>query len=59
MWLSPMAAGIGAIIGPSLALFWLGGALVSYLVITPVGISVGWFDSLAQADVFRSNLESG
>ena len=59
MWLSPMAAGIGAIIGPSLALFWLGGALVSYLVITPVGISVGWFDSLAQADVFRSNLGIG
>ncbi len=59
MWLSPMAAGIGAIIGPSLALFWLFGAIAAYLVITPVGIHFQWFASLVEADVFRSNLGIG
>jgi putative OPT family oligopeptide transporter len=59
MWLSPMAAGIGAIIGPSLALFWLFGAVIAYLVITPIGIHFQWFATLLEADVFRSNLGIG
>ncbi|NCB03421.1 MAG: peptide transporter, partial [Spirochaetia bacterium] len=59
IWLSPMAAGIGAMIGPALALFWLGGALFSYLLLTPIGIKVGLFRDLATADLFRSNLGIG
>ena len=59
VWLSPMAAGIGAMIGPALALFWLGGALFAYLLLTPIGIVSGLFADLAAADVFRSNLGIG
>ncbi len=59
VWLSPMAAGIGAMIGPALALFWLGGALFAYLLLTPIGIATGFFDTLGSADIFRSNLGIG
>jgi putative OPT family oligopeptide transporter len=59
MWVSPMAAGIGAIIGPVLSLVWLGGALFAYLVLTPVGLATKLFSSMAHADVFRQNLGIG
>ncbi len=59
IWLSPMAAGIGAMIGPALALFWLGGAIFAYLMLTPIGIASGLFADLAAADLFRSNLGIG
>ena len=34
IWVSPMALGIGAIIGPVLALVWFLGAIIGYFIIT-------------------------
>ena len=59
IWVSPMALGIGAIIGPVLALVWLLGAIIGYFIITPAGLGLGLFQSMAEADVFRSNLGIG
>ncbi len=59
IWVSPMALGIGAIIGPVLALMWFGGAILGYFIITPIGIGSGLFSSMADADAFRSNLGLG
>jgi putative OPT family oligopeptide transporter len=59
VWISPMAMGIGAIIGPLLALVWIGGSVLGFYVLTPVGIASGLFPSMADADVFRTNLGIG
>ena len=59
IWISPMAAGIGAIIGPALSLFWLGGAIFGYLLLIPFGLDAGIFADMAAADVFRQNLGIG
>ncbi|MHC1692048.1 MAG: OPT/YSL family transporter [Sphaerochaetaceae bacterium] len=59
IWVSPMAAGIGAIIGPVLSLVWLGGAVLGYLLITPVGIATGFFGDMTAANLFRQNLGIG
>ncbi|MFA6841368.1 MAG: OPT/YSL family transporter [Sphaerochaetaceae bacterium] len=59
MWVSPMALGIGAIIGPALSLIWLGGAVFGYYLLTPVGLASGLFSDMAAADAFRSNLGIG
>ncbi len=59
IWLSPMAAGIGAIIGPSLSLFWLFGAIFAFLLLAPIGITTGLFADLAAAELFRQNLGIG
>lgn len=59
MWVSPMAAGIGAIIGPALSFVWLGGAVIGYLLLTPIGIARGFFADMAAADLFRQNLGIG
>ena len=59
IYVSPMALGIGAMIGKVFALLWLGGAILGFLVITPVGILSGWFSDLAAADLFRQNLGLG
>lgn len=59
IWVSPMALGIGAIIGPLLSLIWLGGAVFGYYLLTPIGISTGLFTDMAAADLFRSNLGIG
>lgn len=59
MWVSPMALGIGAIIGPLVALMWFGGMVFGYYILTPVGIATGFFaDALAATD-FRQNLGIG
>jgi len=59
MWVSPMAAGIGAIIGPALALVWALGMIVGYFLLTPIGLATGLFPDMAAADLFRSNLGIG
>jgi len=59
IWVSPMAAGIGAIIGPVLSLVWIGGAVLGYLLITPVGIATGLFQDMLGANLFRQNLGIG
>ena len=59
IYVSPMALAIGAMIGKLFALLWLGGAILGFLVITPVGILSGWFSDLGAADMFRQNLGLG
>ena len=59
VWVSPMALGIGAIIGPVLALMWFLGSVLGYFVLTPVGLASGFFSSMAEADSFRSSLGIG
>ena len=59
VWVSPMALGIGAIIGPVLALMWFLGSVLGYFVLTPVGLVSGFFSSMAEADSFRSSLGIG
>ena len=59
IWVSPMALGIGAIIGPVLSLTWFLGSIIGYFIITPLGLASGLFGTMAEADAFRSNLGIG
>lgn len=59
IWVSPMAMGIGAIIGPLFALLWFGGAVFGYYLLIPLGLKTGLFASMEAADIFRSNLGIG
>ena len=59
VYVSPMVIAIGAMIGKLFALLWLGGAILGHLILTPVGIGLGWLSDLAAADVFRQNLGLG
>ena len=59
VWVSPMALGIGAIIGPVLSLTWFLGCVIGYFVLTPLGLATGLFQSMAEADAVRSNLGIG
>ena len=59
LWVSPMALGIGAIIGPVLSLTWFLGCVIGYFVLTPVGLATGLFQTMAEADAVRSNLGIG
>lgn len=59
IWVSPMALAIGAIIGKTGSFMWLSGAVLGYLVITPIGISAGFFKDIAASDLFRQNLGIG
>lgn len=59
IWVSPMALGIGAIIGPVLALMWFLGTVIGYFILTPIGLASGFFASMADADSFRSSLGIG
>lgn len=56
---SPMALGIGAIIGPVLAGVWLVGMIVGHYLIVPIGIHAGFFADMAAATAFRTNLGIG
>ncbi len=59
MWLSPMAVGIGFIIGPLYTGIWFLGTILGYLLIIPIGTAAGWFHDMAAADLFRQNLGIG
>ncbi len=59
LYVSPMALSIGAIIGPALAAAWVIGMAAGYFILTPIGIKTGLFESMAQADSFRSSLGLG
>ncbi len=59
IYVSPMAFGIGAIIGPVLAFVWFLGTIIGFYLLTPIGIATGLFDSIATADIFRQNLGMG
>jgi putative OPT family oligopeptide transporter len=58
-WLSPMAAGIGYIIGPLYMGTWFLGAVLSYFLIIPVGVSAGIFPSVDAATAFKNSMGIG
>ncbi len=59
MWLSPMAVGIGYIVGPLYTGVWFLGAVVGFYLIIPFGIALGFFPDGGAADLFRQNLGIG
>lgn len=59
VWVSPMAVGIGYIIGPLYMGTWFLGAILSYFVIIPVGVAQGIFKDVAAATAFKDSLGIG
>lgn len=59
IWLSPMALGIGFIIGPLYMGTWAGGAIIAHWIMVPAGISAGWFADASTAAAFRNSLGIG
>ncbi len=59
IWISPMALAIGAMVGRLPAILWLGGAVLGYLLIVPIGLSTGLFTDMSVATLFRENLGIG
>ncbi|NPV43904.1 MAG: peptide transporter [Firmicutes bacterium] len=58
-WLSPMAAGIGYIIGPLYMGTWFLGAFLSYFLIIPIGVSTGVFSNVDTATAFKNSMGIG
>lgn len=59
IWVSPMAVGIGYIIGPLFTGVWFLGAAISYFLIIPLGIKFGVFPDVATATAFKDSLGIG
>lgn len=59
VWMSPMAVGIGYIIGPLYMGTWFLGALLGYFIIIPLGVAQGWFTDVAAATAFKDSLGIG
>lgn len=59
VWVAPMAAGIGYIIGPLYTGVWFLGALLAYFGIIPLGVASGFFDSVDTATAFKNSLGIG
>ncbi len=58
-WTSPMAVGIGYIIGTLYTGVWFLGALLSYLIIIPFGTALKLFPSIQAAVNFKNTLGIG
>ena len=59
VWVSPMAVGIGYIIGTLYTGVWFLGAVLSYLIIIPLGPALGWFPSVEAAVSFKNTAGIG
>jgi len=59
IWLSPMALGIGYIIGPIYMGLWFLGSIIGNLLIVPIGLQTKWFVDLNAANAFKSSLGIG
>lgn len=59
IWVSPMAVGIGYIIGPLFTGVWFLGSIIAYLLIIPLGIKFGIFPDVAIATAFKDSLGIG
>jgi putative OPT family oligopeptide transporter len=59
IWLSPMAVGIGYIIGTLYTGVWFLGALLSYLIIIPLGTLLKIFPSTQAAVLFKNTVGIG
>ncbi len=58
-WLAPIALGIGYIIDVVYTGVWFAGSIFAYVILVPVGLSIGLFPDLAAAEAFRSSLGIG
>lgn len=59
LWVSPMASAIGYMIGTLYTGVWLVGAILSYVVIIPLGPVVGIFPSVQDATTFAQTAGIG
>jgi putative OPT family oligopeptide transporter len=59
IWISPMASAIGYLIGTLYTGVWFIGALIAYLVIIPLGLKFGFFDTVQAATAFKNSLGIG
>lgn len=59
IWVSPMACGIGYMIGPLYTGVWFLGAVLSYLIIIPLGTAFSVFSSPEAASGFKSTAGIG
>jgi len=59
VWVSPMALGIGFIIGPLYMGTWALGAVAAHWLLVPAGLHLGFFPDGAVAEAFRSSLGIG
>jgi putative OPT family oligopeptide transporter len=59
VWVSPMAAGIGYMIGTLYTGIWFLGAVISYLIIIPIGPAAGIFPSVEDAVSFKNTVGIG
>lgn len=59
IWLSPMAAGIGYMIGPLYTGVWFLGSVLSYLLIIPLGPALGIFPNVDAAVAFKNTVGIG
>lgn len=59
IWVSPMAIGIGYMIGTLYTSIWFLGAVLSYLLIIPVGTALKFFPSVDAAVAFKGTAGIG
>ena len=59
VYVSPMALGIGAMIGPVFSFVWLGGAIAAHYLLVPLLVKSGVVADFASADLFRNGLGIG
>ncbi len=59
IWVSPMAVGIGYMIGTLFTGIWFLGAVLSYLIIIPLGPAVHLFSSVQTAVAFKNTAGIG
>lgn len=59
LWVSPMAVGMGYLLGPALTSIWFLGAVVGYFIIIPLGVKFGFFADVALATAFKDSLGIG
>lgn len=58
-WLSPMAFGIGYIIGPFFMGVWFLGSILGNFILVPAGVALKWFANADLANSFKSSLGIG
>ncbi len=59
VWVSPMAIGIGYLIGPVYSGVWFLGSIVGFYLLIPIGVATGLFANAGIADGVRSSLGIG
>lgn len=58
-WLSPMAVGIGYLIGPLFTGVWFIASFLTYFIFTPISLYFNFFNDINQAFAFKNSLGIG